>query len=546
MICSRNRLLRRLLIVLFPLIPVAAYAQTNRATFDVRRYGAQGDGRTMDTEAIQQAIDSCHRAGGGTISLVGGTFVSGTLYLKSYVTLYLEAGAVLRGSDDIEDFPSIPSRYPSYTGTLETNKALIYAEDARQISILGRGTIDGNGDHWVNGPYGFPSFSKRPRIIHLRACENVNVRDVTLRNSASWVQSYQSCRNLLIDGITVDSRENKDIERERYADVPGRNTDGLDLVDCERVRISNCYINSGDDAICLKSFSPDEACRDITISNCVVSSNASGIKIGTETSGRIEDVTIQNCVVYDTRRDAISVMSVDGARIERISISNVSLRNIKGSAIFMRLGNRNRTYRDSAKVNIPHLKDIIVRNVQGTRISAEYGNIVAGIKETPVENVLLENINLTFEGGGKAAESRREIPENEQEYPNGLIFGNLPAYGFYIRHAKNVTLDNVQLRFLQEDERPALIADDVEQLKITGLKASASRQAPELIRFIDINDALITESRARSPVPVFLSMQGDQSASIILHNNWLKNAQRKISFEHDSLKTAIQEFSSLE
>ncbi len=526
--------------VLFPLIPVAAYAQTNRATFDVRRYGAQGDGQTLDTEAIQQAIDSCHRAGGGKVYLAGGTFVSGTLYLKSYVTLYLEAGAVLRGSNNLEDFPSIPSRYPSYTGTLETNKALIYAEDAQHISIEGRGTIDGNGDHWVDGPYGFPSFSKRPRIIHLRACENVTVRDVTLYNSASWVQSYQSCKNLVIDGITVDSRENKDIEQERYADVPGRNTDGLDLIDCERVRISNCYINSGDDAICLKSFSPDEACRDITISNCVVSSNASGIKIGTETSGRFEDITIQNCVVYDTRRDAISVMSVDGAQIERINISNISLRNIKGAAIFLRLGNRNRTYRDKAGINTLYLKDVIIENIQGTRISAENNNIIAGTTGMPIENVFLRNVNLTFEGGGTAEESYREIPENEQEYPNGLIFGDLPAYGFYIRHAKNVTLDNVQLRFLEEEERPALICDDVEQLEIKGLKAQANRQSPELIRLIQVKDAVISESRSLSPLPVFLSVYGDQSANIIMRNNETKNAQQRVFLEKESIKDSIK------
>jgi polygalacturonase len=516
-------------------------AQADSRVFDPKKFGAKGDGLSLDTEAIQQAIDSCHQAGGGKVYLSGGTFVSGTLYLKSYVTLYIETGTVLKASNDLEDFPSISSKYPSYTGSLETYKMLIYAEDAENISIIGRGTIDGNGNHWVDGPYGSPSFSKRPRIIHLRSCENVVVRDVTLYNSASWVQSYQSCKNLLIDGITVDSRENKDIEKERYADVPGRNTDGLDLIDCEKVRISNCFINSGDDAICLKSFSPDEACRDITITNCVVSSNASGIKIGTETSGRIEDITIQNCVVYDTRRDAISLMSADGAMLERINISNISCRNIKGSAIFLRLGHRNRTYRDSAEINTPHLKDIIIENVQGTRISSENGNIIAGIKGMPVENILLKNINLTFEGGGTAEQSFREIPENEKEYPNGLIFGDLPAYGFYIRHAKNITLENIQLRFSKEEERPALMADDVEQLMIKGLKAQASSKSPELIRFVNVKDAAISESRVFGKVPVFLAVKGEKSGDIVLINNFLKDAQQKYVLDNESIEVVIKE-----
>ena len=451
----------------------------------------------------------------------------------------------MQASDNLDDFPSKTSNYPSYSKELVTLKAFIYGEDVSNITIVGKGKIDGNGDHWVDGPYGSPSFSKRPRILHLRGCRNISVRDVTFMNSASWVQSYQSCYNLLIDGITVDSRENKDIEKERYADVPGRNTDGLDLVDCEKVRISNCYINSGDDAICLKSLSQDEACRYITISNCVVTSNASGIKIGTETSGRIEDVSIQNCVIYDTRVDAISMMTVDGARLERITVSNITCRNIKGSAIFIRLGNRNRTYRKNAPVNPPHLKDIIIENIQGTGISSNYGCIIAGLKDIPVENILMSNVNLAFEGGGKAQDSFRKIPEQEQSYPNGKIFGVLPAYGFYIRHARNITLSDLHMRLTSEEERPALFCDNITMLSISGLMAGASLNSPQQIRLINTEDAIISQCFPKYPVPVFVSVEGEDSKGIVLLNNRLKNAQTNLLLEEGLSNTTVTEIGTI-
>ncbi|MBB5287243.1 polygalacturonase [Rhabdobacter roseus] len=539
---------------------VVARAQHTTGVWDVYQLGAKGDGKTMDTQAIQSAIDQCHQAGGGKVYLHNGTFLSGTIYLKSNVTLYVEAGATLLGSANVDDYPIIPSKYPSYTGELVTNKMLIYAEDARAISIQGRGTIDGRGDDF-DGPYLSPSFSGRPRIIHFRNCENVQVRDVTLYNSGSWVQSYQSCKNMLIDGITVDSRENKDIEKPRYATVRGRNTDGLDLVDCERVRISNCFINSGDDAICLKSFSPGEACRDITITNCIVSSNASGIKIGTETSGAFEDITIQNCVVYDTRVDAISIMTVDGARVERINVSNITVRNIKGAAIFIRLGARNRPYRKDAKINAPILRDVRVDNVQGTRIGG-FGCSVTGLPGMKVENVVLSRINLEFTGGNfpldvdkstvastsapltQAAilqEINREVPENVKAYPRGEMFGRLPAYGFYIRHVKNITLDQVQLRFAQDDHRPALICDDVEGLELSGLQAQGTSATPALLRLVNVQNAVISGSRPIFEVPLFLSVQGKESKGIVLQNNVLKNAKQKVVAEKGAQKSVVVE-----
>ena len=531
---------------LLNLIPDLILAQQHDQFFDPYQFGAKGDNKTLDTEAIQAAIDECHREGGGIVYLRDGNFISGTIILKSNVHLYVESGAVLKGSNDLEHFPSMKSNYPSYEGDMETNKMLIYAEDAENITISGRGTINGNGDAWIDGPYGTPSFSLRPRIIHFRGCKNIVVRDVTLYNSGSWVQSYQSCKNLLIEGITVDSRPNKDIEKPRFADAPSRNNDGLNLVDCEQVRIANCNINSGDDAICLKSFSPDEACRDITITNCVVSANASGIKIGTETSGHFEDITVNNCVVYDIRRDAISIATVDGARLERINVSDITMRNIKGAAIFIRLGIRNRTYRKNASVNTPYLRDITIQNILGTRISSENGCIIAGIDEIPVENIFLNNINLQFEGGGKAAEADRNIPENEKGYPNGLIFGRLPAYGFYIRYAENISMQNVSLGFDRKEERPAIIAEEADHFTLEGFQAEATVSTPEMIRLINSKKVLLSKNSAFSSIPVYLAVYGKASDEITLLHNFLQNADQKFIVKEEASADIVNEIGTIE
>ncbi|KAA6351103.1 Endo-polygalacturonase [termite gut metagenome] len=520
-----------------------------RGTWDVYDYGAKGDGKTMDTQAIQAAIDNCYQSGGGKVCLYGGSFLSGTIYLKSHVSLYIENGATLLGSRHQKDYPVTASKYPSYHGTYLTNRMLIYAEDADNIVIEGNGTIDGQGEDFVDIDR-LEALKERPRIIHLRKCKNIKIRDVTLCNSASWVQSYMLCENLFIDGITVDSRENVDLTKARFADAPGRNTDGLDLVDCRNVRVANCYINSGDDGICLKSFSRKEACRNITITNCVITTNASGIKIGTESVGGFQDITITNCTIYDTRLGGIDIMCVDGAKIERVLVSGITLRNINGTAIFVRLGNRGRMHRMDETPGIGSIKDILFQNIYGVGIE-RYGCSITGVPGIPVENVVLSNINLVFKGGdspflfqGEAEHFVKElsiddVPDVPQKHPRGDMFGKLPAYGFYVRHANNIEFNGLRLDTAEKEKRPALVMDNVNSLTVNRLSAKASSDAPALIYLHDVQQADINQSSGISPVSVFLHVSGDNTKNITLSMNDFSNVKQKYVVKEPSLEKEI-------
>lgn len=471
--------------------------------WNVADFGAKGDSKTMNTKAIQTAIDACSQNGGGRVTISNGTFQSGTLYLKSNVTLYIESGATLLGSIHQEDYPITPTKYQSYHGEYLSNRMLLFAEEAENICLEGNGIIDGNGDSFV-GINELEALKERPRIIHFRKCKNVRVKDLTLQNSASWVQNYSMCEGVLIDGITVESRENTDINKARFADNPGRNTDGLDIVDCRNVRISNCFINSGDDGICLKSLSKKEGCYNITITNCVITTNASGIKIGTESVGAFQDITVSNCSIYDTRLGGVDVMCVDGALVERVLVSGITLRNINGTAIFVRLGNRGRMHRPDEEARQGHIKDISFQNIYGTNID-RYGCSITGSPGVPVENIMLRNINLTFKGGDSPFNFQGEegnpvpvrtvdaVPDIPEKHPRGDMFGKLPAYGFYIRHAKNMVFEDIRLHTLEEERRHALVADDVDGLKIVRFTAKTDGQ-PASCHFMNVSN-LITDTK---------------------------------------------------
>lgn len=436
-------------------------------TFHPRDFGAVGDGKTKDTVAIQRAIDAAGKAG-GTVLLDRGIFLSGTVRLKSGVELRIEKGATLLGSTDPADY--------------QKNRwlALIEARDARDISLTGGGTVDGQGarlaaeverlvkEGKLPGDPGAkrPAEEQRPQLVELVNCTRVAVREITLKDSACWVQSYINCEDLTLDRVTVRS-------------TAYWNNDGLDIMDCRRVTVTGCDIDSADDGICLKSGDPKRACEDVRIENCTVRSSASAFKFGTTSRGAFRRITVRGLRIRDTFRSAIAIESVDGAVIEEVEISDVVAKNT-GNAIFIRLGQRQK---DGAPGSIRNVRihDLSVEipagapdagyPFAGPPVRAPHNLIpssIVGLPGYPISDVVLKNIKVTTAGGGRreVAEVPLEklslVPELADKYPEFSMFGELPAWGFYVRHAKNVTFENVELRAVAADFRPAMVFDDVQ------------------------------------------------------------------------------------
>jgi polygalacturonase len=457
------------LIVAAACILVAGSAIAAEEMYDVRDYGAKPNGKTLCTVSIQKAIDKCSEAGGGIVYLPPGTFLSGTIYFKSGVTLRLAAGSTLLGSTDLKDYPPTVQAFRSYTDNY-TDKSLIYGENVERIAITGSGTIDGQGASF-KGPY-----KVRPYMIRFSQCRNVTVKDITLRNSPMWVQHYLACDDVRITGITVRSLVNQ-------------NNDGINIDSCRRVIISDCNIESGDDAIVLKSTSA-RVCQDVAVSNCVLSSHCNALKMGTESNGGFKNIVMTGCSIYDTRLAGLALEIVDGGTMDRVVVSNITMNNI-GAPIFLRLGNRARPYKkDMETPSIGTIRNITISNIEATGANPT-GCAISGLSEAKIENVTLNNLRLSFEGGGTKADAEREIPEKEADYPEYSMFGRLSAYGLYCRHVKGLKLFNVQLQLDKPDQRHAVVFEDVEDALIDYLDAPLSSETGKMIRLTDVKKVII-------------------------------------------------------
>lgn len=457
---------------------VVAAIQLSAKDYNASMFGARSNGTILNTNSIQKGIDYISENGGGRLVFYVGRYLTGTIYLKSNVTIHLEEGAILVGSVNPFDYEM------NYNWT-----AMIFALDQQNIGITGKGVIDGQGFLVANNlvdmihkgvvsdplKYDRPSEVRRPQNIYFRGCRNIVIRDIILKDPGSWNQQYDQCRNLVIDNITVDSKS--------YW-----NNDGVDIVDCDSVRVTNSYFDAADDGICLKSHDPNFLCQNVYIYNNTVRTSANGIKFGTMGRGGFRDIRIVNNLVFDTYRSAITFAAVDGGIVENIVVD--SLRSINtGNVIFLRIGERSGTKKgrisgvtiSNVYAEVPSTKPDAGYNYEGP-VEDLPRNIspsaIVGMPDALIENITLKNIEIRYPGGGNPNYARvgldelDKVPEMGASYPEFSMFKELPAWGFYIRHAKGITFENVRLICEKVDYRTAVVLDDVHDTRFRELKVT--------------------------------------------------------------------------
>jgi len=446
----------------------ACVASAMPDAYDVRSFGAKGDGVVNDALAINTAISAANAAGGGTVEFGPGTYLSGSIHLKSEVTLHLGPGATIVASSDANAYDSPePNAWGDTlhyqdSGHSHWHDSLIWGEDLVDVSITGTGRIFGEGltRGWEKEMVPQKVGNK---AIALRNCRNVLLRDITIQHGGWFGVLATGVDNFVMDGVKIDT-----------------NRDGVDIDCCHNVRVSNCSVNSPwDDGICLKSsfgLGQFRSTENVTISDCLVSGYDEGtmldgtrrhdakgnpeptgrIKCGTESNGGFEAITITNCVFECCR--GLALETVDGANLDDVTVSNIAMRRIFTAPLFLRLGGR---MRGPEGTPIGRLHHVLISNIVADDVSGNQGILIAGLKGSPVEDVTLDNIQIGFAGGGAAALASREVPELERKYPEPGTFGPTPSWALYARHAANLTVRNVEFRVAAPDARGPIWLEDV-------------------------------------------------------------------------------------
>ncbi|HEX5154687.1 MAG TPA: glycoside hydrolase family 28 protein [Parafilimonas sp.] len=458
------------------------YAQNATAIFNVKDFGAIANGITLDSKAINRAIDTIASKGGGTLFFPAGVYLSGSIRLKSNITLYLDQGAVIEASSNVSDYDTAePNQWAQYQdfGHSHWHNSLIWGDSIHNVSILGNGLIYGKGltSEWKRDKLPIELGNKAIAIVN---SNHIIIRDISILHGGHFGILLSGVENVTIDNLTIDT-----------------NRDGIDIDCCNNVRITNCNINSPwDDAIVLKTsycLGYPKATENVTISGCYVTggflegslldgtyktysedqpagypSDPTGrIKLGTESNGDFKNIAISNCVFEACY--GLALESVDGSNLQDITISNITMRNLVSAAIFLRLGSRMRAPGNMA---VGTLKRVNISNIVAYNVDSTLGSLIdiSGIQGHQIEDIKLSDIIAYYKGGGTRNLALINPPEQEKKYPEPGMYGTLPTWGFFIRHAKNIEVNNVAIHYIQKDERPAFYLSDVQQADFNHVK----------------------------------------------------------------------------
>lgn len=511
------------------LSPVSAQPPSSPAVFDVRTFGATGDGKTLDHPAINQAVEAASHAGGGTVRVPAGTYRCFSIHLQSHVMIQFEPGATILAADPAADAGRYDDAEPNPTdayqdfGHSHWHNSLFWGENLENVTITGPGLIHGLGlsngsarrtntpskpavDSMATPPAAPPKFGyPDPRetladgvgnkAIALKNCRDVTLRDFSILHGGHFGVLATGVDHLVIDHLKIDT-----------------NRDGVDIDACRDVHVTDCSINSPwDDAICLKSsdgLGHAQDTEDVTITGCCVSGDyqegamldgtwkhfsredrlprMGRIKFGTESTGGFRRVVITNCV-FD-HCNGLAIESVDGGVIEDVSVSNLAMHDLTGSPIFVRLGAR---LRGPEGTTVGAIRRVAISNVTYSGADGRYGSIFSGIPGHPLEDVLISNVRGVQDGGGTEQSARRRPEELPEHYPEPRMFGEMPSWGLYARHAVGLTVRDVSLRLTKPDERPCVVLDDVEASRFSDLETPGLARGKDLFALHGVRDVRV-------------------------------------------------------
>ena len=515
----------------------ATQKDTGARVYNIADFGAVGDGTTLNTLAVQKAIDTCTNDNGGTVLVPAGSFVIGTIELKSNVTLQIAAQGRLLGSAKAEHYKP-GNNIPPGNG----NVVMISAANAENVRIEGPGTIDGNGAKFFTGrgdmtgpgQNSAEGYYQRPHLLIFYRCQNLVIRDVLLTASAYHCARILQCERVNLDAIRIHNRVNL-------------NNDGFHINSSKYVHLINCDVTCQDDACALFGSN-----KFITVTNCTFSTRWSVFRFG---GGEAENITISNCVIYDTYGCPIKARVGSRSRLENIIFSNLILRNVTGPITIGLDSTRRNPEANAATPAHGVVRNIKFNGIRATVVAEGKQHedlpwpqkfrpgetrqciVLNGVGDDVLENISFQDVHVTYEGGGTTEEATREVPKLAGEY---FEIGTPPAYGMYVRNVRGLSLNNVRFEVKTPDLRPALILDNVSDAAIYSLSAQANPKGDSLLRFTKAREVLLSATRVLTGGAVFLRLIGPDNEDITIDGGDISKAAKPVAFSGGATTKAVK------